>query len=192
MRRRLASLRHIARDERGFTLPELLTSIAIMGFLLAGLLGFLTAGVKHVPRDQERALAIRETQVGLMGMVREARQAYKLEGWSSNYIRFDVRRRSTNTNYLVEYDCGNVTPGTCVRRQTTVGGTLPAQGQTVIPRVLNSSTIGANAVFNYSDPVNPLYVTVRIEAPAAGQLKTSGFKHKVVYEDGFYVRNLNN
>lgn len=192
MRRRLASLRRIVRDERGFTLPELLVSITIFGFLLAGLLGLLTAGASHAPRDQERAHVIRDTQVGLGRMVRELRQAYKVEGTGSNYIRVNVRRQSTNTNVLVEYACGTPTPGGCVRRETAVGGTLPAQGQTVIPRVLNSATTGANAVFNYSDPVSPRYVTVRIEAPAAGERTQSGHSHKVVYENGFYIRNLSN
>lgn len=193
MRIRLNRLRRrIAREEGGFTLPELLTSIAIFAFLLVALLGVLDAGARHAPRDQERALAIRDTQVGVARMVRELRQAYRLEGWGSNFIRFDVRRLSTNTNLLVEYDCGNANPGKCVRRQAAVGGTLPAQGPAVIPRILNSASSGANAVFNYSDPVRPRYVTVRIEAPASGELKRSGHTHRIVYEDGFYVRNLSN
>lgn len=190
MASRFARLRRIARDERGFTLPELLTSIAIFGFLMAGLLGLLDAGAKHAPREQERAHVIHDTEVGLGRMVRELRQAYAFEGGGPNFIRVDVRRRGTNTNLLVEYDCGNANPGKCVRRATTAGGALPASGETIIPMVLNSST--GNAVFVYSDPVRPLYVTVRIEAPASGERPKSGHTHTVVYEDGFHIRNLSN
>jgi prepilin-type N-terminal cleavage/methylation domain-containing protein len=194
MARLFASLRRVAQDERGFTLPELLTSILIFGFLMAGMLGLLSSGARHAPREQERSLAITEAQVGLGKMVRELRQAYKIESAGNNWIQADVRRLSTNTNILVEYDCGNAVTGKCVRRQTTIGGTLPAQGVTVIPRILNSATTGANAVFTYSDPIYPLslYVTVRLEVPSAGQLQRTGHSHKIVYEDGFYLRNLNN
>lgn len=206
----MSRLRRVAHDESGVTLTELLVTILLLGLVLSATLSVLDTNVRSAPRDDERAIAITEAQTGLNGMVRELRQAYSVQGWTSDSIRVLVRRRRDDpvtpaVEYAtldVQYSCGSENPGQCTRREAPVGSPLPATGKPVILRVLNwePSLPTARRVFNFdqsSDRTNaasagailPSYVTVRVEVPAAGE-RREGYSNSVVLEDGFYARNV--
>ena len=206
----MSRLRIVAHDESGVTLTELLVTILLLGLVLSATLSVLDTNVRSAPRDDERAIAITEAQTGLNGMVRELRQAYSVQGWTSDSIRVLVRRRRDDpatpaVEYAtldVQYSCGSENPGRCTRREAPVGSPLPATGKPVILRVLNGDPLlpAARRVFNFdqsSDRSNaasagailPSYVTVRVEVPAAGE-RREGYSNSVVLEDGFYARNV--
>ncbi len=206
----MSRLRRVAHDESGLTLTELLVTILLLGLVLSATLSVLDTNVRSAPRDDERAIAITEAQTGLNGMVRELRQAYSVQGWTSDSIRVLVRRRRDDpatpaVEYAtldVQYSCGSENPGRCTRREAPAGSPLPATGKPVILRVLNGdpSLPAARRVFNFdqsSDRSNaasagailPSYVTVRVEVPAAGE-RREGYSNSVVLEDGFYARNV--
>ncbi len=206
----MSRLRRVARDESGVTLTELLVTIMLLGLVLSATLSVLDTNVRSAPRDDERAIAITEAQTGLNGMVRELRQAYSVQGSTSDSIRVLVRRRRDDpvtpaVEYAtldVQYSCGSENPGQCTRREAPVGSPLPATGKPVILRVLNwePSLPTARRVFNFDQSsdrtntasagaINPSYVTVRIEVPAAGE-RREGYSNSVVLEDGFYARNV--
>ncbi len=206
----MSRLRRVAHDESGLTLTELLVTILLLGLVLSATLSVLDTNVRSAPRDDERAIAITEAQTGLNGMVRELRQAYSVQGWTSDSIRVLVRRRRDDpatpaVEYAtldVQYSCGSENPGRCTRREAPAGSPLPATGKPVILRVLNwqPSLPAARRVFNFdqsSDRSNaasagailPSYVTVRVEVPAAGE-RREGYSNSVVLEDGFYARNV--
>jgi prepilin-type N-terminal cleavage/methylation domain-containing protein len=205
-RRFLGSLRaRLAQEERGMTLPEVLVSIVIFSVVLLAILGLNDTATKIVPKDTERGLAIREAQSGLDRMVRELRQAYRVVGTSPSSMQVQVRLKrddpstptvETHVSRTVEYDCGVGQSGRCMRREAPIGQALPAGGEMVIDRILNSDYDLADPndrpVFGYDEspnPIQPTYVTVRIEVPAKGE-RAQGHKHTIVLEDGFHLRNL--
>ncbi len=202
-------LRHV-RHERGLTLVEMLVTMLVMGLVTTAILAVLDTSARIVPKDAERATAIREAQTGLTRMVRELRQAYRIVAWTprSVQMRVNVLRDDSSTggpdyeNLTVDYSCGGA-PASCVRREAPAGGGLPSSGQVVVARVLNAATAtpAARAVFDFDQSpdrsvgvtaasVRPTYVTIRVEVPASGERGAGGYQNKVVLEDGLYVRNV--
>lgn len=195
-------------DEAGFTLIELLVATLIFMFVLAGSLSVFETTIAIAPRDQERAHAVREAQVGLGGMVRELRGAYDIVELTPNVM--DVLVASGGTNKHVRYECGaadsDAAYRTCTRAEGALGDPPPALGTSkkVLGRLLNATS--ANPVFSYvmpppdppnpeddplepPDPKWPTYIKARVEVPSKGE-KTKGYEHKVVFDDGFYLRNI--
>lgn len=203
IRSRLAAA---SADESGFTVFELLVTMMVMILVMIATLNLLDSSAKQAPKDGERAHSISEAQQSLDGMVRELRQAYRIEGWTSDSVRMDVRvlRGGTHVNLTVDYSCGVENPGQCVRREAPAGSALPANGQVVVSRLLNyqSGLPASRRVFNfdqstdrsnpaYAAAIVPTYVTVRLEVPAKGERRAAGgYRHTVVLDDGFYARNL--
>lgn len=199
-----------ARDERGLTLVEMLVTVLVMGVLVTAILAVLDTSARIAPKDTERATAIGEAQSALNGILRELRQAYRIVAWTPRSVQMQVNvlRDDPATagpdydNVTVAYSCGG-DPATCVRREAPVGASLPANGRTVISRLLNASpsTPAARAVFDFDQSpdrsvgitataVRPSYVTVRVEVPAAGERGAGGYQNGVMLEDGLYVRNV--
>jgi hypothetical protein len=78
-----------------------------------------------------------------------------------------------------------------VRTLLGAGGTATSNSD-VIPYFTNTSASGAAPVFAYTQngTGRTTYATVHVEVPAKGRLKTSGYLHRTVYDDGVYMRNL--
>jgi Tfp pilus assembly protein PilW len=194
--RRLA--RRVRRDQRGLALVELLVAMLTFAFVVTAILALLEGATRLAPSDQERSMAIREAQGGLSLMVRELRQAYRVVGTSPSSMRVLVRLRKddpstpaveSHSNWLVEYDCGVGVSEKCIRKQARPGELPPASGPTVIERVMNPADAPVFSFESDTDSVNPVYVKVRIEVTASGE-RSSGHRHKVVLEDGFFARNM--
>jgi len=164
-------------------------SLAVFTFVLSAIFGLLDSAAQQAPKDQERAVAIREAQAGLQRMTRELRQAYKVldAGPKSMYV---VIGRATPPDIHVRYDCDVPYPGNsayrrCVRWWAPVGQVLRTDlpGEVVIDRGLSAVS------FSYSPgPLNPTYVKVHIEVPQKGE-RAGGFQSNLVLDDGFYLRN---
>ncbi len=185
MRVRLqTAFRRLAERESGFTLVETLFVAATLAVILIAILNVADTSQKLVPKDQERALVIDEAKTGLHGMTRELRQATAVHLTSPTRMDVDAPFRGASTR--ISYRCDQPHPTNrrwrrCLRFEGGQGGRL------VIDRVIN----GSAPVFRYTtDPQNGriTYVEVKVEVPAAGDRK-DGHKHKIVYEDGFYMRN---
>ena len=80
--------------------------------------------------------------------------------------------------------------GACVRIETT-GGHQGASA-VVIDRLLNKPGSGLSPVFAYTTNGSgrTTYASAHVEVPARGA-RTSGYGHRIVLDDGFYMRNLN-
>ncbi len=188
------------------TLVELLASMAILMFVVGAILGLLDTTAKIAPKDQERAHAVREVQVGLERMTRELRQAYRVIAWSPNSFEVEVRlpgddERTTDveqhSDWHVQYSCEKKSSDPsprCTRYATRPGGQLPTTGTPVIERVQNtdSSLPVERRIFTVTTSSATgvaSYVRVRLEVPAKGE-RTAGYESTIVLEDGFYLRNL--
>lgn len=96
------------RDEAGFTLIELLVSILIFGIVCSATLTLLTSVARGVRKDEARAGAVADAQIGIGRMIRELRQAYDVIDMSGSAI--DVYARIAGTNIRLRYDCDAATP----------------------------------------------------------------------------------
>jgi len=167
------------------SLTELLVGMGMMSFVLFALLGLLDATVQTAPRDEERANAIREGQVGMHVMTRELRQANKV--WTPGKTQIYV---NIGDDKHVLYDCGIVHPDDpderqCRRWEAAIGAELPldAPGEVVVQRRVPGD------VFTYTpNLIDPSFVKVHIQVPQAGE-RSNGYHANVVLDDGFYLRN---
>jgi len=188
------AIRARLRDQRGVGLVELLAAMGLFLFVMVAALTVMESGERIGPKDTERANAIQEQRVGLYRMVRELRQAHQVLGSSPRSMEVVVRiaRNGTHETRHVAYYCNDVTPGKCIRKETTIGQPLPEGGEVVIDRVLNWTSDSA-PVFQFPDDtsngVTPQFVTVTVQVPAKGA-RQRGYGNKLTLEDGFLARNM--
>ena len=173
------------RSESGVTLAEMLVGMLATTFVLAALFGLLDAAGQAAPRDQERAVAIREGQSGLHRMTRELRQANKV--WIAGNTQIHV---NIGDDKHVFYNCDAVHPDNpgqrrCLRWEAAIGSDLVLTGPGDV--VVDRRTPGD--VFTYApNLVNPTFVRVHVEVPQSGE-RAGGYGANLVLDDGFYLRN---
>jgi type II secretory pathway pseudopilin PulG len=180
--------------EAGYSLIELMVVAALLVVVLGAILALAEATQRIAPKESERAHVIREAEVGLHRMTRELRQTYGsapvMTGAttvSGNLVGpvFQATVLGTGgTTRTVSYECNHAHPTnaawTQCRRYTIVGVTKSG-GEVVVNRVLNGSS-----VFTFTSPD---YVRAAVEVAAAGD-RRDGYAHRIVLDDGFYIRNL--
>lgn len=177
------------RRESGYTLLECMLVCVLLIIVLGATLSLLDTTAKIAPQDNERAIAVREAQVGLGGMVRELRQAHEVNSISASEM--DVRVPLVGGELRrVEYVCSapSLTKDNtyrCRRDLWNAAGTAVEQSSTAVDRLL---------VQNVFDPQtdaegNVVFVEARIEVPASGG-RQQGLDHKIVLDDGFFLRNV--
>jgi hypothetical protein len=178
-------------SDSGFTLLELLVASLTGVIVLTATFALLESSQLVQARDAEWALALQEDRAGLARMVRDIRQATKVEEANAGSIVFLAT--IGGKAWKVKYECGVSQSGTtltqCERLAAEEGKPLPATGPLLARDMVNGS-----AVFSYSpNTTAPTFVTAKIELPAKGTLKqagSTGYGHKVVLEDSAFMRNL--
>jgi type II secretory pathway pseudopilin PulG len=169
-------------SEAGYALTELLIVATLLVIVLGAILTLGETSQRIAPKESERALVIREAQVGLHRMTRELRHAYQTPTVTGSTIEATVPNGTSGQT--IRYVCNVAHPSnaayTRCLRYVVVGG-VPGAGQLVIDRVLNGSAVFALHGTNY--------VTALVEVAAKGDLQ-NGYDHKVVLDDGFYMRNI--
>jgi type II secretory pathway pseudopilin PulG len=183
-------------DDSGFTLVELLVAAVAAVAVVSATLHVLASTQQVQARDSEWALGIQEDRAGLARMVRDIRQATEIVEPSTGAPSGSIVFWATlgGKKWKIKYDCGVAQPGSsydeCVRLAAEDGSALPSTG----PRIATDITNGAS-VFSYSPTTRTeaKLAIVKLELPAKGTLKqagSSGYGHKVVLEDGAFMRNL--
>jgi type II secretory pathway pseudopilin PulG len=181
-------LQRVVKDDSGWSLIELLAVLGIMTVVLGAILGLLETSTRLAPQDRERALAIREGQVGVHRMVAELRQGVPAAGTTpsqdpSNQLDLVVKGVS------IRYDCSVAIASTsyhqCKRYVINADGSL-GTGVIVVPRLANGTD--AKPVFYPNAAVPPTYYEVKVEVPEKGE-RSSGYAGSMVFNDGFYLRN---
>jgi Tfp pilus assembly protein PilX len=156
---------------------------SLLVIVLSAILALGETTQRIAPKESERAHVIREAQVGLHRMTRELRHAYQAPTVSGSAMQANVLGTNGATA-TVRYDCDEAHPTDltytqCVR-QVFSSGSWSAE-ELVIDRVLNGTTV--------FDLTPPDYVSATVEVAARGDLN-DGYDHRVILEDGFYMRNL--
>lgn len=108
------------RDQRGYTLAELLTAMAVMGLLLAGLLLTLQEGQTAYQYGAGRAEVQQNARVALDRMLRELRAASSFTTSSASDVKFTYFD-DTGANVTVEYSLS----GTDLQRNQTGAANQP-------------------------------------------------------------------
>src|SRR3954470_18706914 len=178
------------RDEAGWTLVELMITAGLLAVVLTAILSLLDTTNKLAPVDQERAHDLRETQVGVYRMTRELRQGHSLVQTGPYVVEAHVY--AGGADHDVVYDCSGASSapdyGQCIRYEKTGGS--PGPSTPVVDGLLNKPGSGLVPVFTYTQHGGKTtYGNVRVEVSAKGT-KRNGYSHRIVFQDGFYLRNL--
>jgi prepilin-type N-terminal cleavage/methylation domain-containing protein len=172
-------------DERGFTLIELMVTLAISMVIMGGILGLLDLSVRSSASSMGRSQAVREGRGAIDRVGQELRLAScpdtgpailsATDDSVSYYVdrpRSDYRLATVVERHTLTYDAtaGSITltvaPGT---------GTPPAWGATTRTTVLGSglSRIGTTPIFQYLGYTAPdAPATTVIAAPAGATLSS--------------------
>jgi prepilin-type N-terminal cleavage/methylation domain-containing protein len=181
--------RAAAGRESGHTLVELLVVVALLSVVLAAVLSLGEATQRIAPKEQERALVIREGQIGLHSMTKDLRRAHVVN--SRGPFHMDVNVVLGGANTRIRYECDRPHPRESTYRRCLRYVNGAATGQLVIDRVLNAADSPPDPVFTYTTDASGkvTHVEARIELPARGDLKR-GYEHRITFTDGFLPRNL--
>jgi prepilin-type N-terminal cleavage/methylation domain-containing protein len=103
------------RDERGFTLAELLAAMAVLGLMMAGLFLTLQGGQGTYLYHSGRVEVQQNARVALLRMLSELRTASSITTAGANDVKFTYLD-DTGTSVTVEYSLN----GTSLQRNQTV------------------------------------------------------------------------
>ena len=156
-----------ARDERGFSLIELLVVVASMLVLLVAGYGVLKVTVRSEPRISERAASVQQARVLMERISRELRQGYGIGTAQPSQLTIGtyVRRTScggaagsSSIPCQVTYTCAS---GSCTRTERNPDGSGGGPGVQLV------AGLGDSNVFEYlPSAADPDYVGLSFSFPA--------------------------
>lgn len=181
--------RHPHAADAGFTLVELLMTMAISLFVASGALALLQAARPTTDRELMRQAAITEGRAGLERMVREIRGADTINATSGTAIDFNARTSAGQRRIVYTCEDSSTVTGLrrCTRYEGAVGGTV--SGATlIIDRLVNGTT--SQPVFTYlPDRIRPTEVKVSVVLPSRAESPV-GYNHRVSLYDTAFIRNV--
>jgi type II secretory pathway pseudopilin PulG len=206
MRRLLNRAARRLSEQSGFTLLEGLVVSGILAAVLTAILAPFDFAQRQAPKNVEYAHAISDASSGLQQIMREIREAYRVNSTTPNSIDFNAVIRGSDLE--IAYECDEPYPTDagnnyasqyhrCLRVSVATGGTLPliTSGAVVIDRLLNGTA--SNPVFTFldssgsSNPISPTYVEANVQVPARGPLN-SGLNHTITLDNATALPNLQN
>lgn len=181
-RRLRRASRRLAREERGFTLVELLLGL-VMGLIVASaVLTFSEAGYRSQVATMDLTGALSQQREGMERMTREIRQASSLTLTSSQVVDMDTYVRGASGNAelrRVRYDCSSAE--VCRRQEGPVGGALSANAVAIVGVVQNAD------VFDPEPDLYPSFVAVAVRVRTKGTADSP--RRVVTLRDGVQLRN---
>jgi prepilin-type N-terminal cleavage/methylation domain-containing protein len=181
------------RDERGYTLTEVLLVCSIGSVVLAAVIVFIAHSLQQNNVTAGRIDALDRTTAGIDRMQRELRQAYDIlphkatASASSSidalvYVQASPASAVSTTQHTVRYDCDNAgtVAGThrCTRQDVTAG--------TAATTVLDGLTNDPGDVFTLIPATAPAVIqSVRLNL----QVRISGANHPLTLASSVTPRN---
>lgn len=174
------------RDQRGFTLVELLSSIATMLIVLFAALAMFEFAQRSQPEVSARNDALQTAQVEIERMVRDLRQAYGVVSASPTaltVLTYDNKTTCASATLGPSRECRvtyTCSAGTCTRTAAESSGSSPGTPRTII------SGLSSDSVFGFTpSAAAPSTVLIRFEMPGA-----EAGEDAVTLEEGVTMRNL--
>jgi Tfp pilus assembly protein PilW len=176
--------RHLAGDDRGLSLVELMVAISMLMIVLAAAVPVLISSVRNEPRLRDRAGKIQEARALVERLGRDLRSGYFVDSSTSSTLAIrtylhqstcDGSPSPSATAILcrVTYSCA---AGACSRQVANPDGSSPGSSRTLV------SGLSSSTIFSYTgSPTN--FVQVSIVFPAKGG------DDAVTLTDGFGLRN---
>ena len=175
--------------DAGFTLVELLMTMALSLLVASAALGLLEAARPATDRELMRQAAIGEGRAGLERMVREIRGADSVNSTSGTLMDFNGQTLSGARRIVYQCDDSSTVSGLrrCTRYEGAVGGTVSG-AQLVIDRLINGTT--SQPVFSFlPDRIRPTEVKVSVVLPSRAESPV-GYNHRVSLYDTAFLRNV--
>jgi prepilin-type N-terminal cleavage/methylation domain-containing protein len=176
----------IWRDDRGFTLPELLVATVLSLVVIGAAVTAFTAAIQSQPRVNSETGAIQQARTVMERITRELRQGSTVPSATSSQLSIVTLVHSascggpgsnTAISCRVNYSCA---AGACTRTEAKPDGTLPG------PTVQVVSGLSSSNVFTYTPPTAtaPAYVNVTLVFASE-----SGSDDAITLSDGAALRN---
>src|SRR3954447_2252194 len=108
MRRRT---RDVARDDRGFTLPELLMAMLLSLVVIGGAVSAFTSSMHDQPRLQSQAAGIQQARTTMEQITRELRQGSTVPSATSSQLSI--------VTYVNSATCGGTHASTSIQCRVT-------------------------------------------------------------------------
>jgi Tfp pilus assembly protein PilW len=176
------AFRHVSsfiRDERGFSLVELLAAIPLMLMVFFATYQLYEVAVREQDRGDARVRGVVQQKNGLERMSRELRDSVAVKYQTSEIIDAQI----SSGGPWARYDCSGTS---CRRWQGATQGALTTGPVTIVGNVHSAEfqTLTNSGGVLVPDYVNPTYVNVTL------RVSVKGAKNPIVISDGFNLRNL--
>ena len=175
--------------DAGFTLVELLMTMALSLVVVSATLGLLEAARPASDDEFNRQAAIGEGRAGLERMVRDIRGADSVNATSGTLMDFNGRTSAGQRRIVYQCDDSSVVNSLrrCTRYEGPVNGTATGP-QIVIDRLVNGTT--SQPVFTFlPDRIRPTEVKVAVVLPSRAESPV-GYNHRVSLYDTAFLRNV--
>lgn len=144
----MTRLRRLNRDERGFTLTELLVVIVFLGMIGAAFATLFGSVVRHEGDIREQSLTHDEMRGAVDRLIRDIRTAYSPTGWpiesiSGAQLTFTVADRSTTP--VLRRVSYRVTGGRLERASDLASAGAPTNWRRIVSNVTSATP------FSYAD-----------------------------------------
>jgi len=136
------------KNQRGFSLIEMMVVVVILGLIVLGLVTFFTGGAKSWVAGQSQLKAQREARQAIDRMVREIRHGEEITGSTINSITIAVPALGIKSAYNVTYNFS--------------GNTISREGN---PLISNVKTLN----FTYLDPdMSKVHILLEVDVDNDG------------------------
>ena len=107
------------KNEKGFSLIEMMIVVVILGLIVLGLVTFFTGGAKSWVAGQSQIKAQREARQAIDRMVREIRHGEEVKSGSNVSVKVAIPEFETDTGTIPSYEVTYSLSDTTIKRGTT-------------------------------------------------------------------------
>ena len=107
------------KNQKGFSLIEMMVVVVILGLIVLGLVTFFTGGAKSWVAGQSQLTAQRNARQAIDRMVREIREGKVVKNGSGTNITVAIPEFKTDTSTIPAYEVTYILFDTTIKRGTT-------------------------------------------------------------------------
>ena len=107
------------KNQKGFSLIEMMVVVVILGLIVLGLVTFFTGGAKSWVAGQSQLTAQRNARQAIDRMVREIREGNEVKDGSGIFIKVAIPEFKTDTSIIPAYEVTYILSDTTIKRGTT-------------------------------------------------------------------------